>query len=135
MSEKKDYKIEKIYLKNYKGIEEKEIALNCNSFIVYASNGGGKTSLLNAVEELFTGKATAKQIKKDSDKAEIWAVAKELDSGVKYKIKRVITEKSSRLDITSDSDPNFEPKGGPQKWLNDVFGEISFDLGTLLSKS
>ena len=134
-SKEKNFKIEKIYLKDYKGIEEKEIDLACNSFIVYASNGEGKTSVLNAIEELFTGKATSKQIKKDADKAEIWAVTKELNTGAKYKIKRVITEKTNRLDITCDVNPNFKPDGGPQTWLNDVFGEISFDLGSLLNKS
>jgi predicted ATP-binding protein involved in virulence len=132
----KEFKIETVYLKDYKGIDEEKINLNCQSFIIWASNGKNKTSLLNSIEDLFVGKNVgATQIKNGADKSELWAVLKETKSGVRYKVKRVITEKSSRLDIVCDSDPNFKPGNGPQTWINDVLGEISFNLGDLLKKS
>lgn len=132
----KEFKIETVYLKDYKGIDEEKVDLNCQSFIIWASNGKNKTSLLNSIEDLFVGKNVgATQIKNGADKSELWAVLKETKSGTKYKVKRVITEKSSRLDIVCDSDPNFKPGNGPQTWLNEVLGEISFSLGDLLKKS
>jgi hypothetical protein len=132
----KEFKIEKVFLKNYKGIDEENINLKCQSFIIWASNAKGKTSFLNSVEDLFVGKNVgAPQIKKGADKSEIWAVIKETGSGVRYKVKRVITEKTTRLEIICDSDPNFKPEGGPQTWINDVLGQISFNIGDLLSKS
>lgn len=135
MEEKKNYKVESVYLKNYKGIEEIELDLDCKSFIIWGSNGKGKTSVLAALEDLFTGeKVTKKQIKKGESKEELWAVVKEGASGAKYKIRRVVTEATSKLEITMPDDPHFKA-AKPQSWINDILGEVNFDLDNLLNKS
>ena len=54
-----DLRIERIYLKNFKGIAEKEISLNGKSARICGANGAGKSSLADSFYFLFCDCNTA----------------------------------------------------------------------------
>jgi len=46
--------IKQIVIKNFRGIQDEEINLKCKSAILFGINGSGKTSILYAVNLLFS---------------------------------------------------------------------------------
>jgi recombinational DNA repair ATPase RecF len=86
--------------------------------ILEGKNGAGKSAVLDAIFMALTGKKLDEPIRNGEKRAEI-----NVDLGA-YKIRRVLTAKSERLEVVSETGSSFT---SPQKMLNEILGNLSFD--------
>lgn len=86
--------------------------------ILEGKNGAGKSAVLDSIFMALTGKKIEEPIRNGEKRAEI-----DVDLGT-YKIKRVYTEKGDRLEVRSKEGMRY---GSPQKLLNEILGNMSFD--------
>jgi DNA repair exonuclease SbcCD ATPase subunit len=101
-------------IKNLKVVEIKADDVN----ILTGKNGAGKSAILDSIMMALTGKKIEKPIREGETHGEIV-----IDLG-QYKVKRVYTENSDRLEVLS---PDGAKYPSPQSLLNTITGNISFD--------
>ena len=99
-------KIEKIKINSYGTLKQKEINLQPNINIIYGKNESGKSTLLNAIKNIFYGISKNKNGKEISDYEKYlpWVgeefsggIKYELDNGKKYEIFRDFHKKNPKL--------------------------------------
>lgn len=100
---------------------------------IKGANKAGKTSVLDALEILFQGNT---HVEKDmiSHGAEKMTIEGELEdtNGDRYFVKKVVTEKSARLEIMDSK--GFKLGKEPQKFLSDLISDLSFNPRHFLEK-
>ena len=115
-----------LQFKNCLGITE----LNCKVGkvnIISGENGQGKTSILEIIEKAFTNNSRRPDfIKKGADKASIFI---QLEDGTE--IKRTITNKSNRADVTKDGMKALKV----ETFLKNLISGLSFNPVDFISKS
>lgn len=117
-------KIKRIRISHYRGIEELEQDVPPSGAIARGRNGGGKTSLLRAVKAALLGQDIgADAIRLGSDRAELLVDLDDLS------VKRVITAKGQRLDVSKEG----MSAKKPQTFLVDMLGTSSLDPLDLLT--
>ena len=110
-------KIIRLEIANIKNIKAINIHPD-DTVILEGRCGAGKSAVLDAIMLAITGKKMETPIRNGEERAEI-----NIDLG-EYHIKRVITDKTDRLEVTSPEGASFK---SPQKMLNELFGNLSFD--------
>ncbi len=120
-------KITKIEIKNFRGIAAREIAVGAGGFVASGKNGGGKSSILNAIRAALCAQDIGPDaIRNGTDKAEIL-----IDLG-DMTVRRAIGKKSSSVSITSAD--GFQAKK-PQHFLTELLGTSPLDpLDLFLAK-
>lgn len=113
-------KIERALIQNFKGVKIVDISLAKNMILITGQNGSGKSSFLDGIMTALSGKDKS-IIQPVHDGADRALMKINLDG---YTVTRVITEKTNRLEITSD---NGDVKKSPQEWLNEHIGNLKFD--------
>lgn len=112
-------KISKLYLKNIYGI--KEMALKPGDItILEGENEVGKTSLLDAIQTLFTNQGVrTRVIHNNETEAELFA---ELDEGIQVD-RKIRSEKSDYIKISQGKDVI----GSPESYLKSLFSATQFN--------
>lgn len=119
-------KIKRISIKNFIGIEEMNLEPGKIN-LISGFNGKGKTTILEALEKVFTNNDRRPRVIRDgADKSVIFV---ETDDG--YSLRRSVTEKSNSLTVTKDG---FAAKA-PQRFLLGLIGQFSFNPVDFLTKS
>lgn len=119
-------KIKRISIKNFIGIEEMNLEPGKIN-LISGFNGKGKTTILEALEKVFTNNDRRPRVIRDgADKSVIFV---ETDDG--YSLRRSVTEKSNSLTVTKDG---FAAKA-PQRFLQGLIGQFSFNPVDFLTKS
>jgi len=114
-------KILKLTAENIQKIKAVEITPDGNTVIISGKNGQGKTSVLDSISYALGGKAliSQKPIRKGQESARV-----EVDLG-KYIVERNWTSNNrSYLKVSSKEGGTF---AGPQKLLDSLIGDLSFD--------
>jgi len=112
-------KIVRLRIRDYRGIEELDMAVAPAGMVIKGPNGAGKTSVLNAIRAALAARDIGQDaIRIGADRAEILV---DLDCA---SAKRVITEKTSSLDVRS---PEGKAIPAPQKWLKELLGTAALD--------
>jgi len=111
-------KINKITGSNFLILKEVELAPDSKLNVLAGKNRGGKTSFIKMVQAGLLGTTDPNVIKTGEDKAEIMI---DMDG---IKVQRVITSKGQRVKVTNDEG---DSKANPQKFLNSLLGNFSFD--------
>ncbi len=111
-------KIIKLIASNIKNI--KAIAINANgeNVILQGKNGAGKSAVLDSIMLALTGDKMSEPIRQGQEKASV-----EIDLG-EYKVRRVITAKTDRLEVANAEGARFT---SPQALLDKIIGKICFD--------
>lgn len=110
-------KITKITIHNF--LKLKDVEFNpSQTNVITGKNKQGKTSILKAIKTALTGDADSTAIRIGEAKAEITLEVGDLD------IKRTITEKGSKLEITNKEGMKMP---GPQTYLAGLIGTFSFN--------
>jgi len=111
-------KILELRAENIKNLKAIEIRPGDDAVILSGKNGAGKSAILDSIFISLTGKKIEQPIRNGENRAEI-----NVDLG-DYKIRRIFTEKSDRLEVLSKEGAAFK---SPQTLLNAIFGDLSFD--------
>jgi len=115
--------IRRVIIKNYRGIEERNINVAEAGALIKGRNGSGKTSILNAIESALLARDVAPEaIRKGADKAEILV---DLDA---HSVRRVITQKGNTLTVTKEG----MRAPAPQTYLMNLLGTCSLSPMDLL---
>lgn len=110
-------KITRISISNF--LKLKDVDFNpSHTNIIVGKNKQGKTSILKAIRAAFTGDADSTAIRVGEHKAEITIEMESLN------IKRSITEKSNRLEVTNKEGLAYP---APQRFLDGILGTFSFN--------
>lgn len=116
-------KITRLHIRNYRGIEEREVEVPPHGAVIKGKNGGGKTSVLTAIRAALASHDVGPDaIRIGSERAEILL---DIDD---IAIKRVIKPTGSNVTVMRDG---VEVKR-PQTFLNDLLGNSAFDPLDLL---
>lgn len=119
----KDYKVQKVVIKNFKGIEDMTMDVNGQHVILIGDNKLCKSSATDAIWTSLSAKRIPQQpIRKGADKAETMVIVG--NDEVEYQIERKYTEKGSYLEITS-------PEGFKTSKianLTSLIGDIDFNI-------
>ena len=108
-----------VYISIHNFLKLKDIEMNpSKTNVIIGKNKQGKTSILKAIKAAFDGKVDESVIRDGESKAEIVV---ELDD---LNVKRIITEKGSRLDVSNKE--GFKVPA-PQKYLDGILGTFSFN--------
>lgn len=111
-------KIINLGIENIKKIKAIDISPDKNTIMITGGNEQGKSTVLDSIFMALTGQISEDPISHGKEKGIIT-----VDMG-EYVVKRILTKKSNRLELR-DKDGS-TPKA-PQKILNGLFGNISFD--------
>ena len=96
----KQYKVQRVVIKNFKGIGDLAMNVNGRHVILIADNELGKSSALDAIWTNLSAKRIPQQpIRQGADKAEVMVVVG--NDKMEYQVERKYTEKGSYLEITS----------------------------------
>jgi len=124
------YKVQKVVIRNFKGIEDLAMNVNGQHVILIGDNELGKSSALDAIWTNLSAKRIPKEpIKQGASKAEVMVVIGNDD--MKYQIERKYTEKGSYLEITS-------PEGFKTSKianLTSLVGDIDLDVFSFVELS
>ena len=123
-------KVQKINIRNFKCLDKQNIELNGNSVYVMGKNASGKSSFIDAVFKIITGKDLPTQIlKKDEEKGFIEITLDE------YVIKAYFNNKKKGYSLSIENlDGTLEYKT-PRKMLDNLAGIVDFDINNFLSLS
>jgi chromosome segregation ATPase len=113
-------KIVKLKAENFKKLSAVEINPEGNTVLITGKNGAGKSSVLDAIVAALGGKTKTpeKPIRDGQERAEV------VVSLPQFVVRRIFTQKGSRLEITNAD--GFKADS-PQTLLDNLLGEISFD--------
>lgn len=123
-------KILGLNIKNIRKLRAIEMQFSENGLIpIVGHNEAGKTSVLDSMEILIRGMKYSNSdiITHGEERAEIIGQIGE------YTIKRVVTKASNRLEITNKD--GLQVSGSPQKFLDSLINEITFDPRPFTSKN
>ncbi len=138
---KKGLTILEFKARNIKNLKVVEIKSEGNVVILEGANEAGKSAVLDSILMAMTGKKIEEPIRSGQKDAEVILLLgkcpncdeNKADSDtcadhkptVLFKIKRVITKSSARLEVTSPH--RIKPYPSPQTLLDSLFGVLSFD--------
>lgn len=112
-----------------------EMKFNDSGLIpIVGKNKQGKTSILDSIEMLFTGKRTVPKdvITHGKTRGEINVIVGE--NGLKnFTFKRVVTEKESRIEIRNKD--GYKKDDSPQAFLDSFFNSLTFNPRPFLNKT
>jgi DNA repair exonuclease SbcCD ATPase subunit len=108
----------KLRTENIKNIKAIEITPNGQNVTLEGKNGAGKSAVLDSIMVALSGEKLTEPIRQGTNKAVI-----DVDLG-EYKVKRIITEKTDRLEVTNAAGAKFP---SPQALLDKIIGKICFD--------
>ena len=111
-------KILQLRTENIKNLKVVEISPTSGEVILSGKNEAGKSAVLDSIYIALTGQKLDQPIRKGQERAQV-----DLDLG-DYKIRRVITAKTDRLEVMSKDGAKYS---SPQDLLNKLIGKISFD--------
>lgn len=111
-------KVYELHSENIEKIKVIDITPKDDVIELSGKNGAGKSSVLNSIEYAITGKVSERPIRDGSDKATI-----QVDLG-EYIVKRIFTEKSSRLEVLTKEGHVVKR---PQEILNSLRSDLTFD--------
>lgn len=119
----KDYKVQKVVIKDFKGIEDLTMDVNGQHVILIGDNELGKSSATDAIWTNLSAKRIPQQpIRQGAGKAEVMVVVG--NDQVEYQIERKYTEKGNYLEITS-------PEGFKSSKianLTNLVGDVDFNV-------
>ena len=126
-SEALSLKVEGVTVRNFKGVKDEKLSCHGNNVYVIGRNGMGKTSFLDAIFKILSGKdlpsqPTAKGEKKGSV---------EIDLG-KIIVKAKFNDKNEKVSVSVENKEGLEYKS-PRTMLDELVGVIDFDINKFLS--
>lgn len=122
-------KIESIKIKNFKAIAEENLTLKGNNVYLLGANKAGKTSFIDAVFKIISGKDLPSKIVKDGEKNGLV----ELDLG-KIKVKATFNAKNEKISLTVENEDGAIYKS-PRTMLDEMAGVIDFDVNSFFNLS
>jgi AAA15 family ATPase/GTPase len=131
-------KIDKIYVKNYKGITEAELAAGGNHVIVYAPNGMGKTTFLDfclgtcskVLSNNLTHPRPSEMIRNGAETMEGTIV---LTDGYEIQVKGKHRKDKQEMSVMLLRD-GVEQKA-PRALMDELFGVVNFDIDSFVRMS
>lgn len=117
--------VKRIVITDYKGVGSVEILPGALT-ILSGPNGCGKSSVIDAIKDVFDGGHRPSNIRNGAKRASIEI---EFDNGAA--IQKVITPKGTTLKVTDESGQEVK---SPQKYVSSLADGISFDPLSLLAK-
>lgn len=118
-------KVIQLQTENIKNIKAIEINPDGTDVVITGRNGAGKSAMIDSIAMALTGKNLDDVIRLGQKKGSILVKLGESPNDVELIVKRVITEKGARLEITTPNDP--KKKKTPQKILDAINGALCFD--------
>jgi len=116
-------KIKRVVIKNYRGIEERDVEISTTGAVAKGRNGGGKTTLLRAIKAALLAQDIGPDaIRKGAERSEILVDLDDLS------VVRKITADGSKLEVCKGE---FAVKK-PQTYLTELLGTSSLDPMDLL---
>lgn len=120
-------KVESIEIKNFKAIAEENLTLNGNNVYVLGQNGVGKTSFIDAIFKIISGKYPVKPTKLNSKKGHI-----EIDLG-ECVVKALFSEGNEKVEL-SIFGKDGKPLKKPRTTLDEFAGIVDFDITEFFNK-
>lgn len=122
-------KVESIKIKNFKAIVEENLQLKGNNVYVTGKNGVGKSSFIDSIFKIISGKdLPSKLTNKDAKNGYV-----EIDLG-NFKVKASFNEKNEKIALSIESKDGAMFKS-PRTMLDESAGVIDFDLNNFFSLS
>lgn len=115
-------KVESIKIKNFKAISEESLQINGNNVYVLGPNGIGKSSFLDAIFKVISGKDLPSKLTKEGEKKG----SIEIDLGGII-VKAHYNEKNEKVSLSLESKEGAEYKS-PRKMLDQLAGIVDFDV-------
>jgi len=122
-------KVESIKIKNFKAIASEDLKINGNNVYVLGKNGVGKSSFIDAIFKIISGKDLPSKLTKN----EAMNGFVEIDLG-KFKVKATFNEKNEKVSLSIESKDGALYKS-PRTMLDESAGIIDFDLNSFFSLS
>ncbi|WP_026463517.1 ATP-binding protein [Adhaeribacter aquaticus] len=122
-------KIEEIEIKNFKAISELGLEIKGNNVYVLGGNGKGKTSFIDAIFKILTGKDLPPKLVKAGEKnGEV-----RIDMG-EYIVRAIFNAKTEKLNLSVESPEGAQYKS-PRTMLDQIVKVIDFDINQFFSLS
>jgi len=121
-------KVQSLEIVNFKGISNLEVSPNGKNVYAIAANGKGKTSFLDAVFKVLTGKNLPSKMVKDGEKRG----SINIDLGNLNVGASISAKDDGKLKLTVSS-PDGEVFGSPRTMLDSVVGIIDFDIAGFMA--
>lgn len=120
-------KVESIKIKNFKAISDEHLEINGNNVYVLGPNGVGKSSFLDAIFKVISGKEMPSKLTKEQEKNGYV----EIDLGnIIVKSKFTSKEEKAVLSIESKDGSVYKT---PRKMLDELAGIVDFDLNSFFA--
>lgn len=120
-------KVEAIKIKNWKAISEENLTINGNNVYVTGMNGVGKSSFIDAVFKIISGKdLPTKPTKEGAKNGKI-----EIDLG-KFIVKATFNDKNQKVGLSIESKEGAEYKA-PRTMLDELAGVVDFDINSFFN--
>lgn len=120
-------KVESIRIKNFKAISEENLEINGNNVYVLGKNGLGKSSFLDAIFKVISGKDLPTKLTKNDAKNGFV----EIDLG-ELKVKATFNEKNEKIALTIENKDGAQYKS-PRTMLDELSGVVDFDLNSFFN--
>ncbi len=115
-------KVENLIIRNFKGIASENVALNGNSVYVIGSNGQCKSSFIDAVFKIITGKDLPSKVVKEGEQRG----SVEINLGT-HIVKAIFSAKDEKVSLSVQS-PEGALYSSPRKMLDEMIGVIDFSI-------
>ncbi len=120
-------KVESIRIKNFKAIVEESLDINGNNVYVLGKNGLGKSSFLDAIFKVISGKdLPTKLTNKDAKNGFV-----EIDLG-ELKVKATFNDKNEKIALTVENKEGATYKS-PRTMLDELAGVVDFDINSFFN--
>jgi recombinational DNA repair ATPase RecF len=115
-------KVESIKIKNFKAISEENLEINGNNVYLLGQNGVGKTSFIDAIFKVISGKELPTKLTKNDAKNGYV----EIDLG-QFMVKATFNDKHEKVNLSIESKEGALYKS-PRTMLDEVAGVIDFNI-------
>lgn len=133
LSPAKGYKVTRLVLSNYGGVEARSYDFPEGGALLKGRNGDGKTTALRGLRAALVGAGvSAEAIKNGSDEANIFVDLQSIADARRARVHRKITKSGSTLSVKVEGDKR--QVESPARWLAEALGDCAIDPLDLITK-